>query len=266
MRIAVIGAASSRARSCPVVPSETSTSPWWASSPRDGLEGTRHSTFIPNTGAEPEWWAGIQAINPFASGGTKTERSGCVISPSSSAANAPATTSMHSAIGSNSVISCSLRTRNDISPVSLCQARRIAAMRRGLEPADLGDLLDQPLVAVLATYRKDGEVLLSPVWHRWRDGGFDVATGSDDVKVRQLRIDGRASLIVYEPAPPYRGLELRTRATLVAEGAQETAREIAGRYLGVEAGEAYAAGQVDDVVIRLEPGALRAWDFADEYT
>jgi PPOX class probable F420-dependent enzyme len=139
-------------------------------------------------------------------------------------------------------------------------------MRRGLESADLGDLLDQPLVAVLATYRKNGEVLLSPVWHRWRDGGFDVATGSDDVKVRHLRSDGRASILVYEQTPPYRGIELRTRTTLVTAGAHEAAREIAVRYLGVEAGEAYAAGQVDDIVIRLEPGVVRAWDFVDEYT
>jgi hypothetical protein len=51
----------------------------------------------------------------------------------------------------------------------------------------------------------------------------------------------------------------------VAEGAHETAREIAVRYLGAEAGEAYAATGADDIVIRLEPGALRAWDFADEY-
>ena len=138
-------------------------------------------------------------------------------------------------------------------------------MRRGLEPADLGDLLDQPLVAVLATYRKDGEVLLSPVWHRWRDGGFDVATGSNDVKVRHLRSDGRASIIVYEQTPPYRGIELRARPALVKEGAHEVAREIAVRYLGSEAGQAYAAGFTDDVVIRLEPGTLRVWDFADEY-
>ena len=79
-----------------------------------GFEGTRHSTFIPKTGAAPEWCAGIQAMIPFASGGRNTDRSGCVISPASSAAKAPATTSMHSAIGRSSEISCSLRTRKDI--------------------------------------------------------------------------------------------------------------------------------------------------------
>lgn len=138
-------------------------------------------------------------------------------------------------------------------------------MRRDLTVADLGDLLELPIVAVLATYRKSGEVLLSPVWHRWRAGGFDVATGSDDIKVRHLRADPRASIIVYEPVPPYRGLELRTEPTLVGEGAHEAARDIAVRYLGAAEGEAYAAGFTDDVVIRLEPGTLRIWDFTDDY-
>ena len=39
---------------------------------------------------------------------------------------------------------------------------------------DLGDLAELCLLAVLATYRSDGTVLLSPVWHEWRDGGFQV--------------------------------------------------------------------------------------------
>lgn len=47
-------------------------------------------------------------------------------------------------------------------------------MRRQLHLADLGDLLEQPLNAILATYRPSGEVLLTPVWHEWQDGGFSV--------------------------------------------------------------------------------------------
>jgi hypothetical protein len=39
---------------------------------------------------------------------------------------------------------------------------------------NLGDVLERPLVAVLATYRRDGTVLLSPIWHEWRDNGFSV--------------------------------------------------------------------------------------------
>ena len=138
-------------------------------------------------------------------------------------------------------------------------------VRRDLAVADLGDLLQLQLVAVLATYRRDGGVLLSPVWHEWRDGGFDLVTGAGDVKVRHLRRDPRASLVVCEQGPPYRGVELRARARLVAEGAHDAARRLAVRYLGEEKGEAYLAGGGDDVLIRLVPGELRAWDFADEY-
>ena len=50
-------------------------------------------------------------------------------------------------------------------------------MRKGLKMTDLGDLLDQPLLPVLATYRRDATVLLSTVWHEWRDNGFNVVTG-----------------------------------------------------------------------------------------
>ena len=138
-------------------------------------------------------------------------------------------------------------------------------MRKNLAIDDLGDLLEQPLLAVLATYRRDGTVLLSPVWHEWFSGGFQVATGSDGVKVRQIRRDPRASIVVCEQAPPYRGVELRGDAKLVTDGVAEVARRIAVRYLGEADGAAQAEALADDILIRLEPGDLRVWDFSDEY-
>lgn len=139
-------------------------------------------------------------------------------------------------------------------------------MRKGLTPEELGDLLQLPLVAVLATYRRDGSVLLSPVWHEWRDGGFNVQVYSGDVKALHLRRDPRASIVVCDDGPPYRGLELRAEARLGGEEAQVMMLRIATRYLGPEAGRRYAetAQGGDITVVRLEPGEVRAWDFADE--
>jgi PPOX class probable F420-dependent enzyme len=137
-------------------------------------------------------------------------------------------------------------------------------MRRNLTVEQLGDLLELRLLAVLATYRRDGAVLLSPVWHEWRDGGFNVVTGGDDVKAVHLRRDPRASIVVCEPSLPYRGIEVRCRAQLVTTDVGEAVRRIASRYLGGETGAEYAATAGDDLLIRLEPGDLRAWDFADE--
>ena len=139
-------------------------------------------------------------------------------------------------------------------------------MRKNLGADDLGDLLERPLVAVLATYRRSGDVLLSPVWHEWRAGGFDVVTGHGGIKVQHLRRDPRASIVVYEHEFPYRGIEVRSEARLLTDGAKDATRRIASRYLGAEAGAAYAEQTSDDTIIRLEPGHLRAWDFSDEAT
>jgi PPOX class probable F420-dependent enzyme len=138
-------------------------------------------------------------------------------------------------------------------------------VRKGLTIDDLGDLVDLALLAVLATYRRDGTVLLSPVWHEWRDGGFHVVTGSRDVKAGHLRRDARAGIVVCEHSPPYRGVELRCHARLVTAGVGDAVTRIASRYLGQAAGAAYAATARDDLLILLEPGDLRAWDFADVF-
>lgn len=137
-------------------------------------------------------------------------------------------------------------------------------MRTNLGIEDIGGLLDERLVAVLATLRRDGSVQLSPVWHEWRDGGFNVWIPVDDVKARHLRRDPRATIVVAESSSPLRGVEVRTTARLVDEGVMETANRIATRYVGEE-GPAYVASLGgEDLIVRLEPGELRVWDFADE--
>src|SRR5215469_15262361 len=108
-------------------------------------------------------------------------------------------------------------------------------MRKNPTVDDLGDLVTLPLLAVLATYRRDGTVLLSPVWHEWCDAGFNVVTSSRGVKAAHLRRTPRASLVVCEPAPPYRGIEARCEVRLVTVGVPACAERIATRYLGSEA-------------------------------
>ena len=140
-------------------------------------------------------------------------------------------------------------------------------MRRNLAAGDLGDLLDQPLVAILATLRADGTVLLSPVWHEWRDDGFNVWIEQQNTKARHLRRDPRATIVVAESGPPLRGIEVRGSARFVEAGVPETALRIASRYIGSEAAAAYVEPlRGADVIVRIEPGDLRAWDFADEYS
>ena len=103
-------------------------------------------------------------------------------------------------------------------------------MRTDLTVEDLGSFLDEPLVAVLATLREDGTVLLSPVYHEWREGGFNVWVEAKNVKARHLRRDPRATILVAESDPPLRGVEVRGSARFIEHGVTETALRIAARY------------------------------------
>ncbi|MBA3877033.1 MAG: hypothetical protein C0498_08880 [Anaerolinea sp.] len=136
-------------------------------------------------------------------------------------------------------------------------------MRRNLSPSDLGNLLEQPILAVLATRLADGSTLLSPVWHEWADAGFRIAIPEGDVKLAHMRGDSRVSIVVAENLLPYRGIEVRGRASISSDPYPATMRRLALRYFGPGADELYpdsAAG----AVVRIEPERIRCWDFADD--
>ena len=140
-------------------------------------------------------------------------------------------------------------------------------MRTNLTVEDLGDLLDRPLVAVLATLRIDGSVLLSPVYYEWRDGGFNIWVEQQNVKARHLRRDSRATILVAESDPPLRAVEVRGRARFIEEGVSEAALRIVTRYEDPEDGAAdVEALRGTDAIVRIEPGVIRAWDYADEFS
>ena len=139
-------------------------------------------------------------------------------------------------------------------------------MRTNLSIDDLNGFLDEPHLAVLATRRADGSTLLSPVWHRWREGGFEFWIGANDVKVRHLRRDPNAVVVVAEDEPPYRAIEVRGRAEFIDRDVVASAIEIASRYVGREKGTAFVTDNTgEDLIVRIAPGELRVWDFADDF-
>ena len=128
--------------------------------------------------------------------------------------------------------------------------------------AEIDAFLAEPLVATLATYRRDGTVLLSPVWQEWRDGRFHVIVSHGDVKAVHVRARPEAAIVVAEHVPPYRGVEAHGPATLRDDEYPELAERMVARYLaGVFPPELDRAGHV----LTLEPVRFRAWSFADWY-
>ena len=140
-------------------------------------------------------------------------------------------------------------------------------MRTDLRAEDLGDLLEQPLIAVLATRRKDDTIMLSPVWFEWFEGGINVWVPTPEGgKVGHVRRDPRVTVVVANQDWPYKGFELRGEATVSTIPADfyDVLRRTALRYDGPEAAERMVSSYAPGAVIRIEPGVIRGWDYEDE--
>ena len=140
-------------------------------------------------------------------------------------------------------------------------------MRTNLDLSDLGNLLEQPVLAILGTHRRNGRILMAPVWFEWLDGGFSIVTWAGDIKSRCIARDPRTTILAAASEAPYSSLEVSGEASVTrAPNLIDNVARMAVRYLGADQGAKYTASYegVDLELIRLEPGRIRAWDFADD--
>jgi Pyridoxamine 5'-phosphate oxidase len=119
--------------------------------------------------------------------------------------------------------------------------------------------------AILGLHRRDGSILLTPVWHLFRQGSFYVQFPGGDRKIAMLERDPRCSILVAEDERPYRALEARGEGRISTEDYVEMGTEIVRRYVEAHDPGATAADYLLDggVVVRIEPTMIRAWDYAD---
>jgi len=99
-------------------------------------------------------------------------------------------------------------------------------------PADILELLEQPVYPFVATTYPDGRPQNTPVWIDVVDGRpvFNTAVGR--VKERNLRRDPRVSLSFLAPDDPYKYYELRGTVEFSTEGAVEQINKLAKKYIG----------------------------------
>lgn len=141
-------------------------------------------------------------------------------------------------------------------------------MRRGLTPADLGDLFDRPHAAVLSMSRPDGTVFSRPIWHRFIDGRFVFQFPAGDRKIAMLEHDPHATVLLAEDAYPYRAMEVRGLVRLTRDGYHERGTEICRRYVEAFDPTADVADYLSDdagVIAELHPDVTTCWDYADDF-
>ena len=128
------------------------------------------------------------------------------------------------------------------------------------------ELLDARLVGVLATIEPDGSVHAIPVWYARDENAIVFATGSGSRKVRNLRRDARATLVLHDSRPGFEvcGASIRGRVELVEGGAATPLVELVHRRYVTPAGDRLPVAGVflesDDIAVRLVPDSAVTWD------
>src|SRR5579863_4109356 len=99
-------------------------------------------------------------------------------------------------------------------------------------PSKFADLFEKPAFASLATMMPDGQPQVTPVWCDYDGQHIRVNTAKGRVKDRNMRRDPRVSLMLMDPANPYRYVEVRGRVTDFTEtGADDHIDKLAKKYL-----------------------------------
>jgi PPOX class probable F420-dependent enzyme len=99
-------------------------------------------------------------------------------------------------------------------------------------PGELVGLLESTAVAFVSTIGPKGEPQTTPIWFLWRDGAVRFSLVEGRQKLRNLRRDPRASVVIVDPAEPTRYLELRGRVHLVEDPRLALETEVAVKYRG----------------------------------
>ena len=136
--------------------------------------------------------------------------------------------------------------------------RRGLTVPRAMGPDELAAFLGHGTrTAKLATVMRSGGPHVMPVWFVLDGRDLVLTTGRDTVKGRDLRRDGRVSVVVDDDQPPYAFVHLRGRAR-VTEGDHDLLHwttRLAARYMGEERSEEYGRRNAvpEELLVRITP-------------
>ena len=131
-------------------------------------------------------------------------------------------------------------------------------------PSEVRRFLESMRVpCVLSTLRRDGHPITSSTWYGFSPAGdVIIATPADRNKAKNVRRDGRVSVLVDTRERPYRGVAIEGVGEVLEDPGGALLGAIVARYLGAEEAAAML-GRLDAqearVIIRVVPQRVRPW-------
>lgn len=125
-------------------------------------------------------------------------------------------------------------------------------------PASHQDLLKAD-VAALATKGHDGYPQVTALWFLYdEDGILRLSLNTSRQKVKNLQANAECTLFIFDPATPYRTLEVRARAEITPDPDYAFADKLGAKYGGADLRENDRPGEAR-VVVTLHPVKVNTW-------
>jgi PPOX class probable F420-dependent enzyme len=126
--------------------------------------------------------------------------------------------------------------------------------------ANVRAYLEDVHLCVIATTNKNGSPHVAGLWYELSGDTIIMNTGTASKKVRNLKRDPRASVIVMESNPP-RHVSVDGTVTFDDEHVLEVLEHLATRYFGAEAGPGIAQNiaKVPHISLRLKIDKVRTF-------
>jgi PPOX class probable F420-dependent enzyme len=135
-------------------------------------------------------------------------------------------------------------------------------------PDDIGQFLAQPLIAKLSTLNKDGTIHTVPIWFKYQEGEFLFGTQEISQKVRNIKRDSRATVLVETTEPNLKGIIAYGTAQLDFEDVVSKRCQIFEKYMSAEEAGALAerlAGRWNPVIVRVKVDRMVTFDYAQGF-
>lgn len=114
-------------------------------------------------------------------------------------------------------------------------------------------------VAVLSTKGHDGYPQVTALWFLYdEDGVVRLSLNTARQKLKNLRADPACTLFIFDPASPYRTLEIRASAEIEPDADYAFADKLAAKYGGVDLRNNDRPGETR-VVVSLHPAKVNVW-------